>query len=330
MQQLPLSPSSSWCERLHERGELHRHIIESTSEGAWVFDAEAHTVFVNEQMASMLGYRIEEMLGKHLFAFMDDEGRTLGARHLERRKQGVRERHEFKFQRKDRRDFWALLATSALLDDQGRYAGALAMVSDNTARKETERLLAEAHRDLEKRVTERTAQLMEANRRLEELAARDCLTGLLNRRAFDERLEQEVSRAKRHETALSALVLDVDHFKQINDSAGHQAGDQVLRHLAGLLLELVRDSDIVARYGGEEFVVLAPHTSRQGALVLAERIRQRTATSACSSHSWSGTMTLSVGVAELERTPDASDSLIARADGAMYQAKRQGRNRVCG
>jgi diguanylate cyclase (GGDEF)-like protein/PAS domain S-box-containing protein len=326
---MQLAPNGSWLERLRERGDLYRHIVETTSEGVWVIDAEAHTVFANEQIASMLGYRAEEMLGRHLFTFMDDADRVLCASRLERRKHGTREQHEFKFQRKDGHSMWAMLATSPLLDDQGRYAGALAMVSDITVRKETERLLDQTQRELEQHVAERTQQLLEANRRLEQLATRDPLTGLLNRRALDERLEQEVSRARRHGAPLSALVLDVDHFKRINDSAGHQVGDAVLRHLSGLLVDLVRESDVVARYGGEEFVVLAPHTPRQGALVLAERVREATATSKHKSCSWRGSVTLSVGVAELEPAPAASDSLIARADSALYEAKRQGRNRVC-
>jgi diguanylate cyclase (GGDEF)-like protein/PAS domain S-box-containing protein len=329
MPQLPLSPNGSWLQRLHQRGELYRQIVETTSEGAWVIDAEAHTVFVNEQMACMLGYDIESMLGRHLFAYMDDEGRALATRQLERRKQGLREQHEFKFQRKDGKAVWALLATSPLLDDEGRYAGALAMVADITARKDAERLLQEAKDELEQRVDERTRQLLEANRRLEELAMRDPLTGLLNRRALQERLDQELSRARRHGTPLSALVLDVDHFKQINDSAGHDAGDAVLRQLGGLLEEIVRDGDIVARYGGEEFVVVAPHTAQQGALVLAERIRGRVEATKCNSRSWFGRVTVSVGTAELEQAPASAESLLTRADAAMYQAKHQGRNRVC-
>jgi diguanylate cyclase (GGDEF)-like protein len=123
-------------------------------------------------------------------------------------------------------------------------------------------------------------------------------------------------------------MLDVDHFKQINDSAGHQAGDLVLCQLAGMLLDEVRDSDVVARFGGEEFVILAPHTARAGAIVLAERIRKAALRGA--SRLWRESVTVSIGVAELKHVPDTAESLLARADGAMYEAKRRGRDRVCG
>jgi diguanylate cyclase (GGDEF)-like protein/PAS domain S-box-containing protein len=328
MSLLPLSPHGTWLEQLHQKGELYKHIVETTLEGIWVIDAEARTVFVNEQMARILRCRIDQMVGAHLFAFMDAEARPAGMRQLEQRKHGVRALHEFQFRAGNGEVVWARLSTSPLLDRDGRYVGALAMVTDITARKLAERLLTEANRDLERHVQERTEQLLEQNRKLEELASRDVLTGVLNRRTFNERLQQEVSRARRHDGRLSALVLDVDHFKKVNDSVGHIAGDAVLRQLASLIVQAVRDSDTVARYGGEEFVVLAPQTSRAGALMVAERVRRLVAlaTDRC----WAGTLTLSIGIAELKRPPDTAESLLARADAAMQQAKQSGRDRVSG
>jgi diguanylate cyclase (GGDEF)-like protein/PAS domain S-box-containing protein len=328
MRLLPLSPHGTWLEQLHQKGELYKQIIETSLEGIWVIDAEGVTVFANEQLARILRCRREQVVGAHLFAFMDDEGRAQCKRFIEQRKHGVREQHEFRFRALNGEDVWTLLSTSPLLDHDGRYAGALAMVSDITARKLAERLVAESQWEIERRVAERTEQLSEANRKLEELAARDPLTGLLNRRSFGERLQQEVSRGRRHDAALSALILDVDHFKRINDSQGHQAGDDVLRQLASIIVQAVRDSDVVARHGGEEFVVLAPETPRAGALAVAERIRRVTALAR--DRCWQGSVTLSIGIAELKRPPDTAESLLARADGAMYQAKRGGRDRICG
>jgi diguanylate cyclase (GGDEF)-like protein/PAS domain S-box-containing protein len=325
---LPLSPHGTWLERLHQRGELYKHLVETSLEGIWVIDTEGVTVFANEQMARILRCRVEELIGAHVFAFMDAESRPACAQYLEQRKHGVREQHEFRFRAKNGEAVCAALSTSPLVDEAGRYTGALAMVNDITPRKLAERLLAEAQRDLEQRVAERTEQLTATNKRLEELAARDPLTGTLNRRAFSERLQQELSRARRHTSALSALILDVDHFKQINDSCGHQAGDAVLCQLGSMIQQAVRESDVVARYGGEEFVVLAPETARAGALVVAQRIQRSVALAA--DRSWSGRLTLSIGIAELKRPPDTAESLIARADGAMYQAKRSGRDRICG
>ena len=180
----------------------------------------------------------------------------------------------------------------------------------------------------------RRAQALETtradNRRLEALATTDPLTRVLNRRALLDRLAVEVDRARRFDAALTLLLLDVDHFKQINDTAGHLAGDSVLRQLGALLEDAVRKVDIVARYGGEEFVVILPETSTDGAAVFAERLRERIA------HKDFDVgverpvhLTVSVGIATFPSPRVAStEDLFARADEALYRAKSGGRNQV--
>ena len=162
-------------------------------------------------------------------------------------------------------------------------------------------------------------------------AHRDPLTTLGNRAALDEQLQREIKVAQRHDRPLSLLVLDVDRFKQINDRYGHAAGDQVLRHVAGLLKQAVRDTDLAFRYGGEELVVILTNTDRAGALVAAERIRTAIAGQPCRGGSVEApievSVTVSLGVTALGRDDDAV-SLFERADRAMYAAKRAGRNRV--
>jgi PAS domain S-box-containing protein len=123
-------------EALQESEARYRRIIGTTMEGVWLIDAQSKTTFVNNQMAEMLGYTVEEMLGTPLFAFMDEEGRAIATVHVERRRQGIEERHEFKFRRSDGSDLWASLSTNAIFDRSGQYAGALAMVSDITSRKQ--------------------------------------------------------------------------------------------------------------------------------------------------------------------------------------------------
>jgi two-component system, cell cycle response regulator len=169
------------------------------------------------------------------------------------------------------------------------------------------------------------------NRRLEALATTDPLTRLLNRRALTDRLAAELDRARRFDSSLSLLLVDVDHFKQINDTIGHLAGDAVLREMGALLEEAVRTVDIVARYGGEEFVVLLPETATDGGTVFAERLRERIAARAFDV----GTehplrLTASVGIASFP-SPEikSTDDLFARADEALYRAKAAGRNLVC-
>lgn len=178
----------------------------------------------------------------------------------------------------------------------------------------------------ERRVQERTRELDAVNQRLATLAMTDSLTGLLNRRAFDARLREETSRAVRHGAPLSLMLLDIDHFKLINDRYGHEAGDCLLsaavQHLAGT----PRETDISARYGGDEFAIIAPHTPLLGALVLAERIRVRVASYRHHIDGKEQPVTVSIGVVELDREQPAG--LVVQADRAMYEAKRAGRNCV--
>jgi len=168
------------------------------------------------------------------------------------------------------------------------------------------------------------------NRRLEELATTDALTRLLNRRALLERLSAEVDRARRFRSQVSMLMLDLDYFKSINDQHGHLVGDAILRHVGALLAASIRTVDIVARYGGEEFVMILPETATDGAVVFAERLRER-----IREHRFEVDanrifhLTCSVGVATFPSARVTStDDLFARADEALYRAKSGGRNLV--
>jgi two-component system, cell cycle response regulator len=168
------------------------------------------------------------------------------------------------------------------------------------------------------------------NRRLEALATTDPLTRVLNRRALLDRLTAEVDRARRFEGSLTLLLLDVDHFKQINDTAGHLAGDSVLRQLGALLEDAVRKVDIVARYGGEEFVAILPETTSEGGVIFAERLRERIASQAFDVNIERPVhLTVSIGIATFPSPRVAStEDLFARADEALYRAKSGGRNQV--
>ena len=167
------------------------------------------------------------------------------------------------------------------------------------------------------------------NARLEALAHTDSLTLVLNRRALVGRLAAEVDRARRYESTVTILMIDLDHFKGVNDTYGHLAGDQVLRDVAQLLQGEVRSVDIVARYGGEEFMIVLPETSTDGAVAFAERLRKSIEGHAFESTGHSLLLTTSIGVASFPSTRVASmDDLVARADEALYRAKAEGRNRV--
>lgn len=167
------------------------------------------------------------------------------------------------------------------------------------------------------------------NRRLEELATTDPLTRLLNRRALTDRLGVEMDRARRFRADLSVLLVDVDYFKRINDTAGHLAGDEVLRQIATLLEDAVRTVDIVARYGGEEFVLILPETGKEGATVFGERLCERFAAHQFGVGGRNIRLTVSVGLATFPSTQIAlADDFLARADEALYRAKANGRNQV--
>jgi two-component system, cell cycle response regulator len=182
-----------------------------------------------------------------------------------------------------------------------------------------------ANAELEERVAARTFELEEANARIAELARTDSLTGLPNRRAFDEALVREVARAHRSGTALVLAFADLDHFKRVNDDFGHPVGDALLAAVGGTLRSLLRLYDHAARYGGEELALLLPETSLEQGGEVAERMRATIA--ALEVPGCARSVTLSVGLAALE-PGEAEASLLRRADAAVYQAKHAGRNRV--
>lgn len=186
-------------------------------------------------------------------------------------------------------------------------------------------------RDLEERVRQRTSALEASNNKLAALSQTDGLTGIANRRRFDEALTIEWQRAAREQRSLALLMLDVDYFKAYNDNYGHQAGDDCLRTIAVLLGDKARRAgDLAARYGGEEFAVIAPATDESSAAAIAEAIRMALEQLTLP-HSAApcGIVTASIGVAIM--TParnEQAQTLVQRADAALYQAKQQGRNRV--
>jgi diguanylate cyclase (GGDEF)-like protein len=170
------------------------------------------------------------------------------------------------------------------------------------------------------------AALEEARLKAENLARFDVLTGTLSRRAILELLDEEVERAKRHGHALTCLMLDLDRFKTINDTHGHQFGDEVLHRIAQVISGLCRTNDHLGRYGGEEFLIILPETGIDGAIKFAERVRLAVAETCLDRHE--ERITISVGVTEWRDDDGSSSTLIAEADRALLEAKAAGRNHV--
>jgi diguanylate cyclase (GGDEF)-like protein len=171
--------------------------------------------------------------------------------------------------------------------------------------------------------------------RIEQIAVTDELTGLSNRRGFFQLGERELERALRFERALAVLLFDIDHFKRVNDTYGHSAGDEVLRALADCIRQNIRGIDVAGRYGGEEFVLVLPETPLGRAVEIAERLRRSIANCVVPLYSsrdeescTSLTITVSIGVTVLRPEDRTLQGLVDRADQAQYQAKHAGRNRV--
>ncbi|MBX6422802.1 GGDEF domain-containing protein [Thermosulfurimonas sp. F29] len=208
-------------------------------------------------------------------------------------------------------------------------------------------LVEEAHQELERlslncalilrqlkeekaRAEELAHRLREANERLRLLSILDGLTELYNHRYFQERLREEFERARRYRRSISLIMLDIDHFKKINDTYGHLAGDFILRGLSRLIRENIRKSDIPARYGGEEFAIILPETDLRGASVLGERLREKVAQEPFYFEEHAIRVTISVGVASCFPSMNGTDprKLLETADKALYYSKTHGRNRL--
>jgi len=173
------------------------------------------------------------------------------------------------------------------------------------------------------------ASIVSDRERLEHLAAHDALTGCLNRRALIEILEREWERSVRYSLVLTAMMIDIDRFKQVNDTQGHLAGDNALRKLGDLLRREVRSVDTVGRYGGEEFVILLPETASHGATIFAERVRQRIQVMDFGTPDRPLSVTVSIGVASVpDPRATTPETFLALADAALYRAKGDGRNAV--
>ncbi len=218
----------------------------------------------------------------------------------------------------ERRTF--MVSGAPIIDVKGKIRGALATFDDVTHLEAQNSKLQMMLGELKKSRDEVRKQ----NETLQVLATQDPLTGCLNRRAFFERFEVEFNRSQRYQHNLACIMTDIDHFKRINDEYGHQLGDEVLKKVSQILINSLRDTDVVCRYGGEEFCLILTETGEEGAHHTAERIRQSVSAEPIEGIS----VTISLGVASLETAAANPSVLLGHADKALYRAKNSGRNRV--
>ena len=296
-----IEPAEGALAALMQHEERYRRIVHSADAGIWEVDASATTTFVNPRMASMLGYSIEEVLARPLGAFMDDEGRAMMDANIARRRQGLLERHECKFIRKDGHAIWTSLTTQPIFDAGGAYIGAVAQVSDMTARRESTALI-----------------WRQANY--------DALTGLPNRHMFMDRLGLDIKKADRSAGFLALLFIDLDHFKQCNDRLGHARGDQVLSETSRRIASCIRSSDTLARLGGDEFTVILAGLDHVGSV---ERIARQMLSILALPFDLDGEkafISASIGIALYPPDGAQLERLVDCADQAMYAAKHAGGN----
>ncbi len=219
---------------------------------------------------------------------------------------------------------------SSVLNTQGSTADISAEVQKMIAGTNS---MAKTQNSLDAKMTYMQDEVESLRKELEQIkeeSLTDALTGIANRKAFDETLDKSITEAKEQSSALSMLLIDIDHFKKFNDTFGHLVGDKVLRYVGSSLKNCVKGQDFPARYGGEEFSVILPHTSHIGAKVIAEQIRKTISAKELKDKAKNknfGKITASIGVAEFAED-ETAETFIQRCDKALYKAKENGRNRV--
>jgi diguanylate cyclase (GGDEF)-like protein/PAS domain S-box-containing protein len=276
--------------------ERYRRIVETAYEGIWVIDSKNTTTFVNPRMAEMLGYAVEEMLGRPLFDFLDADAQAAFQEHEPDRLKGISQHREVRFTRKDDTDCWTLLSVRPNFDEAGHYEGSLAMVMDITERRRVQKAL-------------------------EFQALHDALTGLPNRLLLAERFGQALVSARAAQEQVAVLILDLDHFKEVNETFGHQAGDRLLEQVGPRLRSEIRAEDMVARLGGDEFAVLLVKTDATAATLAAARLlgALELPFEVEGQHL---DVAVSIGIAISPDDGDDPNTLLRRADIALFVAKQ--------
>ena len=171
-------------------------------------------------------------------------------------------------------------------------------------------------------------EMQRLNHELEQISRTDRLTGLNNRGFWEESFQGEFERCRRYKTVSSALIFDIDHFKKVNDTYGHQAGDEVIRKTAKMVQDMIRKTDVAGRYGGEEFVIYLPNTSAENSKIFAERLRQNIEEMEVTYETQCLQVTISIGICEFHDSLPSHEKWIEKADQALYLCKEQGRNQT--
>lgn len=321
-----LSESANHHQVLRESEDRFRDLFVHLPLAYQSLDAEGIWLDANQEMAELMGFsNPEAMLGQNFVDFWDPEIRDQFDASYEKFKQANQIRGELKLIRRDGEALSVMVSGRIQRDAQGAFLRTHCMLMDVTQQRTMERSILRLNQELEGKVRQRTQELSVANERLHKAARMDALTGLPNRLALNERLRAEFSHMQRSNKAYSFLMIDVDHFKRVNDYFGHDVGDDVLQHLAEVMRQTTRKGEQIFRFGGEEFVAILAETGLAGATSFAARLRQAILDQP---HPDAGRITVSIGLAEAKTTDSSEMDVIQTADRRLNTAKDLGRNRV--
>lgn len=303
--------------------DLLQFVVERVNVGVFVVNPDYTVTYWNNFMTTHSEKSSEEVVGKNLFDTFPD----LPARWFKKKIDSVFVVKSYAFTSWEQRNFlfkfrhnrpitggvdymFQNLTLIPIKSDTGKVEQVMVFLRDST----DEAFYA--------------AKLKEAMVELERISQTDGLTGLYNRLHWEKRMAAEFKRGQRYGSHFSLLMLDIDHFKQVNDRFGHLAGDEVIRVVSDVIRDNVRESDVAGRYGGEEFGVILTETDLSGAICVAERIRENIMKTPVHLDGVTHTVTVSVGVALFHDDMERHENVIARADEALYESKQAGRNRV--
>jgi diguanylate cyclase (GGDEF)-like protein/PAS domain S-box-containing protein len=308
-------------------------MVNASGDSFWESDANRLFVHLSDNMCRLMGYPREELLGRSVFEFMTPEYKAQVVQHAKERRSDENPlaytgplRHEGEFFRKDGSRLWIETVSVPVFDDDGIHIGYFGITRDSSERKRAEQALREANQQLEVQLQ----RIHELHEQMREQAIRDELTGVHNRRHFVAVAEHELERARRHGAMLSLVMMDIDHFKNVNDAHGHLCGDVALKAVGSMLSATTRVGDLACRLGGEEFAVLLVGTGHDGAVERAEQWRATFAEMTIIADGTALKLTASFGVATFPEQADSLVELLKVADTRMYRAKSLGRDRVIG
>lgn len=317
--------------QLRANEEYFRMLAENMVDIVWKADKEMRFTYINYADRRLRGFDRDEVIGHLITETLTPEGQAILMEVLAQRRQleasghqGQPLRFEIPQRCKGGGEVWTEIMSMPTYDADGQISGFQGIGRDVSARRHDEAQRIEEQRQLEARLAEAATQQLD----LQEQANRDPLTGVNNRRYLSETLPRELSRARREGDPVAVIMLDLDHFKQVNDTYGHAAGDEVLKALAALLKRGARDSDVICRYGGEEFVLIMPGMTTEHARQRIELWRTELAGMLVRHGAADIRVTLSAGVAGFPAHGEDMDTLLTRADEMLYRSKSEGRNRV--